>query len=397
MRYLGGKSRTRNQIAAYYEQDNITIYHGDCLEIMPHLEPASFDLCFVDWPYYKVKNEPWDRQWDNPEKFLDWIGQTLEQAQRLLKPNGSLYGCASPDMATRVEGRIKQYFNPLNIVRWYKKDSTLNRMDISTLRSYLRPWEAIIFAEQYHSDREAAGESGYQSKSKSLRKKVYSPVFGDYLKAEIERANATRKEIAALFPSATGGLTGCVSNWILGYNCPSKEQYETIRGYLNSRNCNHDYLRQDYEDLRQDYEDLRQDYDYLRQDYEDLRQDYEDLRRPFNSHPKMTFNDLWFFDQVESYPGKHPAEKPIALLEHIITTSTRPGDMVLDFCMGTGTTLRAAANLGRSAVGIDITKRYCDRAIKRVRQLPLFEAEVWDKQQQVNPMLPGLEAVDVAR
>jgi len=37
----------------YYEKNGITIYHGDCLEILPQLEPESFDACIADFPYEK--------------------------------------------------------------------------------------------------------------------------------------------------------------------------------------------------------------------------------------------------------------------------------------------------------------------------------------------------------
>ena len=54
----------------FYERDGITIYCGDCLKVMQEFEPQSVDLIFVDWPYYKVKGEPWDNQWKDTEKFL---------------------------------------------------------------------------------------------------------------------------------------------------------------------------------------------------------------------------------------------------------------------------------------------------------------------------------------
>jgi site-specific DNA-methyltransferase (adenine-specific) len=114
----------------------------------------------------------------------------------------------------------------------------------------------------------------------------------------------------------------------------------------------------------------------LRREYEDLRREYEDLRRPFNGSKDTPHSDLWTFSPVSDYPGKHPTEKPIALLEHIIKTSTRPGDMVLDFCMGNGTTLKAAQNLGRKAVGIDITEMYCRRTVERLCQMNLFSPDV---------------------
>jgi adenine-specific DNA-methyltransferase len=73
----------------------MTLLHGDCLEVMRGMDANSIDLIAVDPPYFKVKGDAWDHQWDKPEGFLAWIGQLCEQWQRLLKPNGSLYCFAS--------------------------------------------------------------------------------------------------------------------------------------------------------------------------------------------------------------------------------------------------------------------------------------------------------------
>ena len=69
--------------------------------------------------------------------------------------------------------------------------------------------------------------------------------FASYLRGEFKRAGVTAKEIATLFPSKTGGLTGCVSNWLNGDNVITEEQYNKIRVHLNG-----EYLRREYEDLR---------------------------------------------------------------------------------------------------------------------------------------------------
>ena len=69
---------------------------------------------------------------------------------------------------------------------------------------------------------------------------------------------------------------------------------------------------------------------------------------------------------------EHIAEKPIAVLLWILTTV--PADaVILDPFMGSGTTLRAAKDLGRRAIGIEIEERYCEIAAKRMAQavLPL--------------------------
>lgn len=64
----------------------------------------------------------------------------------------------------------------------------------------------------------------------------------------------------------------------------------------------------------------------------------------------------------------HPCPFPIELPKRCILATTDPGDVVLDPFMGSGTTLRAAKDLGRRAIGIEIEERYCEIAAKRLAQ-----------------------------
>jgi site-specific DNA-methyltransferase (adenine-specific) len=75
----------------------------------------------------------------------------------------------------------------------------------------------------------------------------------------------------------------------------------------------------------------------------------------------------------------HPTEKPTELINAAV-----PGDTVLDPFMGSGTTLVAAKQLGRKAIGIEIEKKYCDIAIERLRQevIPLPMPEPTDSENQ---------------
>ena len=66
--------------------------------------------------------------------------------------------------------------------------------------------------------------------------------------------------------------------------------------------------------------------------------------------------------------GRHPTEKPIGLMSEILSDFTAPGQTVCDPFMGSGTTLVAAKNLGRRAIGIEIEERYCEIAAKRLAQ-----------------------------
>jgi len=72
-------------------------------------------------------------------------------------------------------------------------------------------------------------------------------------------------------------------------------------------------------------------------------------------------------------PRVHPTQKPVTLMKHIIEDYTHEGDTILDPFMGSGTTLVAAKQLGRKAIGIEIEEKYCEIAVKRLGQgvLPL--------------------------
>lgn len=70
----------------------------------------------------------------------------------------------------------------------------------------------------------------------------------------------------------------------------------------------------------------------------------------------------------EKTEGKHPTQKPLALLERIIRASSNPGDLVLDPFMGSGTTVTAATKLGRRAVGIEFNETYVTLASRRLEK-----------------------------
>lgn len=66
--------------------------------------------------------------------------------------------------------------------------------------------------------------------------------------------------------------------------------------------------------------------------------------------------------------GKHPTQKPVALMEYLIRTYTNEGEVVLDFTMGSGTTGVAAMNTGRKFIGIELDEGYFDIACDRIEK-----------------------------
>jgi len=83
--------------------------------------------------------------------------------------------------------------------------------------------------------------------------------------------------------------------------------------------------------------------------------------------PDRGLPDIWRCQWASYRPNGHPAEKPIALIQRIIRESG-PAGVVLDLFVGSGTTLEAAKNEGREVIGIEIEPKYCEIAVRRLRQ-----------------------------
>ena len=79
------------------------------------------------------------------------------------------------------------------------------------------------------------------------------------------------------------------------------------------------------------------------------------IESPREAHTSRNVDLLW-----------HPTRKPVGLVSKLL--QHHKGDLTLDPFMGSGTTLRAAKDLGRKAIGIEIEERYCEIAAKRMSQ-----------------------------
>ncbi len=113
-------------------------------------------------------------------------------------------------------------------------------------------------------------------------------------------------------------------------------------------------------------------------------------QRRVKAHPAVCQSDRvrTFDNNGEAYPRTvirianpnhqtdHPTQKPVALMEYLIRTYTNEGETVLDFCMGSGTTLVAVLQCGRRAIGIERDAGYVEIARRRIAaaqaEHPLF-------------------------
>jgi site-specific DNA-methyltransferase (adenine-specific) len=105
--------------------------------------------------------------------------------------------------------------------------------------------------------------------------------------------------------------------------------------------------------------------------------DYRKAIPTVYSHQKVPGN-VWYISRVryrmDEYEN-HPTQKPIALLERIISASSKPGDLVLDPFSGTFTTSFVAQQLGRRSVGIEIDEEFVEIGLRRLNILTSYKGK----------------------
>ena len=289
------------------------LYHCDFLE--NDITDKSANLIMADPPYYRVKGD-FDFKWPDFKSYLQDVEKWAKECKRILADNGSIFWWGHAKKIAYSQMILDKYFNLENSMIWEKIDSMQYQ--------YYSPDLARTF--NTHNERLLFYSNNTEQYIKSRNP------FSIYLKQEFEKANINNIEIAKLFPSKTGGLTGCVSNWLNSDNIITKEQYQKIREYLNN--------------------------EYLRVEYEDLRIEYEDLRRPFNNVYKLT--DVLKASQESHISSQynHETIKPLILTKKLIQITTRKNDIVVIPFGGSGTEVEACINTGRKYICYEIDKKH---------------------------------------
>jgi len=335
------------------------------MEGMKLIDDKSINLIHTDPPYNIGIAE-----WDKIPDYVEWCGKWIKECERVLKDNGSFYFWHNdmsqiPQIMEWIRQNTGFVFN--SFITWdkgeFRAKSWKNPMPDNNLRSWFNTCEYCLFYTfQDNTGLEKITEKFIKPNNK----------FAEYLKSELQKAKVSNKEISKLFPSKTGGLTGCVSNWLNGDNIITKNQYLTIKKYLGER-----YLRREYEDLRREYEDLRRE-------YEDLRREYEDLR--FTHNLDKNHNNVWRFNSPQD--RIHICEKPQEIVQRIVKCSSNKNDIVLDLFAGSASTAIASYKLNRNYICFEKDSTIFNKANTRLEavksQISIFdEPEPTEKWEQI--------------
>ena len=258
----------------YYQNEIVTLFKGDCLDILPTLPECSIDMIFADPPYnlsnggitchagrmVSVNKGDWDKS-NGVEQDHEFTIEWLTACRRVLKDDGTIWISGTMHRIYSIGFALQQLgYKLLNEICWYKHNAAPNL----SCRYFTHSHETVLWA----------------SKSEKSKHKF------DY---------QLMKQIA-------GG-----------------------------------------KQMRSLWKDV---------DIEDEPQDIWPINTPAKAEKKH---------------GKHPTQKPIALIERIILASTNPGDLILDPFAGSSTTGVAALRNGRRFIGIDNNTEYLELSVKRIK------------------------------
>ena len=323
---------------------NVKLINDDALAFIKTLPDSCIDLIVTDPPYFKVKPNGWDNQWRGDEDYLAWLDCCLSEFWRVLKPAGGLYLFSGHRLASDIEILMRQRFNVLNHIVWAKPSGRWNGCNKESLRSYFPATERVLFAEHYQGPYKPK-QDGYALKCTELKQNVLKPLI-DYFSDARKDLGVSRKEIYAATGKHMASHWFSASQWQL----PNEQDYLKLQA-LFERIAKEKHKRNELSDP---HHNLVAEYKTLSRQYLELSQEFKALRRQFFVTALVPYTDVWTYKPVQFYPGKHPCEKPAEMMRDIIAASSRPGDVVADFFMGSGSTIKESIKLGRRALGVEL-------------------------------------------
>jgi len=282
----------------------------------------------------------------NYSDLLDFNKEWIPLQFLHLKDNGSWYcwGIDEPLMDIYSE-ILKPYIKTQkatfrNLITWDKGHG--QGQNSENTRSYAIADEKCLFV--------MCGVQGFNNNADNYFE-GWEPIRL-YLLEQRKLSGLSAKEITNLTNSAFERHSFQKSQWAM----PTKESYNKIQNYCKNKNN----------------DAFKKEYDELKKEYDELKKEYYSTRAYFNNiHDN--FNNVWHFERTSNNEregtGEHATPKPLKLCERAIKSSCPDNGLVLDFFLGSGSTMVASHQLKRKCYGIELDPKYCDVIVKRMIKL----------------------------
>jgi adenine-specific DNA-methyltransferase len=271
---------------------DVTIIHGDCLAFVP-AEPA--DLVIADPPYWKVLGEAWDYEWRTREDYFVWSAQWISKAFESLRLGGSMFVFGYFRMLARLSLLLEERgFAVRQELHFDKGKRAIAGRATRRYQLWLNTSESALFVV-----------------------KNSRPFIAMFLREQQKRSGLTARTIndALGVKSNGGGMWSILTADNVCGQVPTVEMWTKLQALFGFSLA------------------------------------YEKVAPTFV--PQMGFTSIWTDIDFYARPRLHPAQKPEALIERMVSTTTRTGDLVLDLFAGSGTTGVVADRLGRRAVLVE--------------------------------------------
>jgi site-specific DNA-methyltransferase (adenine-specific) len=247
-------------VKPYYQDELVTLYHGDCLDVMTELPAESIDLVLTDLPYGTTANK-----WDSVIPLADlWPAYTAVGKQTA----AYVLTASQPFTAALVVSNLPMFKHEWI---WIKNRGS---NFANTVREPMKEHESVL---------------------------VFSKGKWTYNRQMQERTGSGGDRVK--------------------YNVAFRSGSDNYREFEG---------------------------------------------REQNELPELRVPSTW--QKFNTEVGLHPTQKPVGLMAYLVRTYSNAGDTVLDSCAGSGTTLVAAAQEGRRAIGIELEERYCEVIATRLSQ-----------------------------
>jgi adenine specific DNA methylase Mod len=227
-----------------------------------------------------------------------------------------------------------------NLITWFKNPSGLgDGQNNSSARSYGIITEKCLFVMM--------GVQGFKNDLSNWFEGFEK--FRSYYEIQTKKAGLNISKICDLTNSYAGHYFSRSQ-----YAFPTKEHHEKIQSY-----CKENQI-----------DAFKKEYEAIKKEYEAIKKEYYSTRAYFNNtHDNMT--EVWQFDRHtrQGDEGGHATPKPIPLCERVIKSSCPENGLVLDFFLGSGSTMVAAHQIKRKCYGLELEPKYCQVIIDRMKKL----------------------------